>query len=108
MAKTLKREQTGNRQINKLQRHIAGATEVLRSGPFGDGVSIPISITSGSVSYVNHGLNRSYQGFFLHSLLSPSWEQTGKVWIAVDYPTDTTKIIALSASSNVTGSVWVF
>lgn len=64
MKSSITQQQTGNRQVGQLQSDIAGGTQQLRQGPFGDGVLVTgLSFSGGTSKVVNHGLGRDIQGW---------------------------------------------
>lgn len=58
-------QQTGDRQVNDLQRAIAGVTLPLRAHPHGNGLYVQKAqaFTAGGTVTIQHGLGRAFQGF---------------------------------------------
>lgn len=58
-------EQTSDRQVNQLQRHVAKAIERARGNVIGDHVVITaLTFTAGETKTLSHKLGQAYAGFF--------------------------------------------
>jgi hypothetical protein len=67
MAKTVKFEQTGNRQVSNLQKSISDATSQLRNGPMGAGNLVTgVVLPDNTPVQVNTGLGYPLQGWSIH------------------------------------------
>lgn len=102
--KAIKREVSGDRQVNSLQRSIAKATAQLRNGPFGDGNEVDnIVLKAGVPQAVNHGLGRAVRGWV--RLREQGVSATAGV---VEVASDPTRSVTLLAGNDVTLNIFFF
>jgi len=104
MLRSLKKMNTSNPELNKVQDNIAEVITNLTSNPILSGVLVEnIVLTFGSTTTVNHGLGRKVRGWIITA------KNNAVDVYALDanqvYPT---KQLILSTSATATISLWVF
>lgn len=109
---TPRREHTGDRQLDAMQRESGRVAQSLRNIPFldgrlldggkGDGSGPGVSIGTGSTT-LSHALGRPVRGFIVVDLRADA-----RVWRPTSQPSDPTRLLALQASAAVTAKVWVW
>ena len=66
MLKAIARVQTENREVNQLQSNIISSLQPLLTNPITAGrVITNVTLSAGSVTTINHGLNRTLTGWFV-------------------------------------------
>lgn len=98
----MKRIQTGNSDIQKLQTAVAESLEPLENLPLNSGVLISgIRLLSSGVTRVDHGLGRAPLGYLIvkRSVSSSIWDSESSI---------PKRQLNLQTSADVTVSLWVF
>jgi len=101
MPVSLKREVTGDRQVNSLQANAAASTQQLREGPFGDGNLVTgQTFAHNTATKVNTGLGRAMQGWVL-----VRFQNTTLGGSLVETTSDSNSVTFLSNGAS-TASIW--
>jgi hypothetical protein len=97
-----KRFATDNSEIEKLQSNVEAAlAPILRSAIANGTLITGVSLSTGKVNQVEHGLTRAYNGYII-----VDQNTNANVWTAnSDLPQ---RFINLNCSANVRVSIWVF
>lgn len=106
-------QQTGDRQIQALQKATADSTQQLRDGPFGDGNLVTdIACTRTSTIAVQTGLSRDHQGWVIVAMRCTTANISVPIAPGVIEVTDSTLnadgVVAMLCTFNGTIDIWFY
>lgn len=106
IGQTFLRLHSNDQAVNRLQDNMQLFAEFLQSVPILDGVLLEgISLAVSSSNLVQHGLDRTWRGWFIVNLESASFPD---IFVPSTDTSDRTRYIQLDSSVAATVSLWVF
>lgn len=101
------KQQTEDRQTNKLQRDLASSVAALKAHPHGDGLYIEKGAvwTAGQTLTIQHGLGRAFRGYEVKNVGG----NFSRFLLVANFPSSLdSRQIKIQSEAACTGDVWVF